>query len=87
MNLTKLAAAAVVLSTLGACAAMQDWSEDAYVVRTATPDSITLEFRPGNLNVATDRAEAHCLASSRKAELEGVSTMGAKSLATFNCRY
>ena len=58
-----------------------------YVVRTATPDSITLEFRPGNLNVATQRADAHCKDSGRSAKMLNVTTTGDKSQATFACQY
>lgn len=79
--------AAGALFASAGCSTIQGWSEDAYVVRTATPDSIALEFRPGNLNVATQRAEAHCEDSGRSAKMLNVTTTGDKSQATFACQY
>jgi predicted small secreted protein len=78
-----LLASAMLVSA--SCSTMQSWGEDDYVVRSATPDSITLEFRPGNLNVATARAEAHC--ANRTAKMANVSTTDGKSQATFTCQY
>ncbi len=87
MRLLTLTIVACTVATSAGCSTVQGWSEDAYVVRTATPDSMTLEFRPGNLNVATERAQAHCKDSGRSAKMQNVSTTDGKSVATFNCQY
>jgi hypothetical protein len=87
MQLLKYTVAAIAFVATAGCSTIQGWSEDDYVVRTATPDSITLEYRAGNLNVATERAMAHCRESNRSAKMMDVSTTSDKSLARFDCQY
>ena len=73
------------LASLSACSSMRGMVEDEYVVTAATPDNITLRFREGNLNKATERADAHCKDTSRLAHMTSVTPDGGHSLASFRC--
>lgn len=77
------------LSVAGAtaCSTLGSIGEDDYVVTSATPDAITLRFREGNLNKATERAAAHCAGSSRQAKTMNVMPSGDYSVAAFQCEY
>jgi hypothetical protein len=59
--------------------------EDDYVVTSATPDSITLRFREGNLDKATARALAHCRTTNRTAEMVNLAPEKGFSVGAFRC--
>jgi hypothetical protein len=85
MRFAFAAMAGLVGLAAGGCSTVQSLGEDEYVVTSATPDSITLRFREGNLNKATERAAAHCSATNRPAQMVNVSPADGYSVAAFRC--
>lgn len=82
-----LAGCVSALTAISGCAngRVIGFGEDAYVVTSATPDSITLRFREGDLNKATGRAQAHCQETHRSAEMVNVMPADGYSMGTFRC--
>ena len=80
-----IAASLAAIVTVSACQSIRTMGEDDYVVTSATPDSITLRFREGDLNKATARAEAHCKETNRMASMINVMPDNNYSLASFRC--
>lgn len=82
-----LAGCVAALISISGCAngCVLGFGEDAYVVTSATPDSITQRFREGDLNKATGRARAHSQETHRTAEMENGMPADGYSTGTFRC--
>lgn len=70
----------------GGCSTFRDLTgQRDYIVTSATPTSITIRFREGELAQAQGRAEAHCTQYRRTAVMQNVSPDGGESVGVFNC--
>jgi hypothetical protein len=76
----------IVLGLAGGCSTVRDITgQEDYVVTSATPASITIEFEEAELAKAQGRADAHCRQYSRTARMQTVSPADGDSVAVFNC--
>jgi hypothetical protein len=79
-------AIALSVALMGGCSTFRDLTgQRDYTVTSATPTSITIRFKEGELSQAQSRAEAHCTQYRRTAVMQNVSPDGGESVGVFNC--
>ena len=79
-------AAALGSGALGACSTVRDIAGlPDYTVTSASPTSISIRFREGELSKAEGRAADHCAGYSRRSVMQSVAPVGSDSLAVFSC--
>lgn len=77
---------AFVLAIATAAAGCSTFAGDDTSVVSSNPNSVTLKFREGHLEQATDRAQSLCAGQGRSARLQSVSPTGDnRRIGSFEC--